>query len=131
MGRKAASRGSVLLMTVFVTALLAALVMGMLEMNSQEIQLMQNHVNGVEALAVAEAGLNDALAEVRLDSGWTDGFADKPFDSGSYTVSVDGATITSTGVTAKGFVARVEADITVSSSGPPYVIRVNRLGINE
>ena len=54
--------GSVMMMTVFVIALLSTLVMGILEMNTVDIQIMQNHVNAVEALMTAQAGLNDALA---------------------------------------------------------------------
>jgi len=128
------NNGSVLLITIFAIALLSALVMGMLQMNTEEIQLMQNHVWAVQALAVAEAGLNDALAQIRIDSNWDDGFENKPFDGGSYTVTVTGAlpnlTIESTGTSAQGFVARVEADVTVSSSSP-YIIRIDSLRINE
>ena len=50
-------------MTVFVVALLSAMVMGMLQINVEEIRIMHNQIRAAEALAVAEAGLNDALAE--------------------------------------------------------------------
>ena len=137
------NNGSVFLLTVFVIALLAALTMGMLQMNTEEVQLMRNQIYASQALAVAEAGLNDAFAEIRMDDEWDDGFDDKPFlpalpppgFSGSYTVIVSGTlpnrTIESTGTTGQGFVARVAADITVESSGPPYVIRIDELRINE
>jgi Tfp pilus assembly protein PilX len=125
------NNGSVLIMVVFVVALLSALVMGMLQMNTEEIQLMQNHIYTAEALAIAEAGLNDALAQIREDSSWADGFDDKPFNDGFYDVTVDGSTITATGTTSQGFVAEVEAEITVAASGPPYVIRIDSLKINE
>ncbi len=122
--------GSVLLVVVVLVALLAATVMGHLQVNAEEIQLMQNHIHGVEAMAVAEAGLNDALARLRADSGWRDGFTDKPFDVGSYTVSVAGSTITSTAMTSHGFVVRLEADVTTAPSGPPYLVRIDELRIN-
>lgn len=117
-------------MTVFVIALLSALVMGMLQMNTEEIQLVANQINAAKAIATAEAGLNDALAEIRADSSWSAGFTDKAFGGGSYTVAVSGSTLTSTGTSAQGFVARVEADITVGSSSP-YVVRIDNLRINE
>ena len=60
-------------MVVFVAALLSAVVMGMLEINTEEIQLMQNGVYAAEALAVAEAGLNDAFAQIRQDRTWAAG----------------------------------------------------------
>jgi hypothetical protein len=115
---------------VVLVALLAATVMGHLHVNTEEIQLMQNHIHGVEALAVAEAGLHDALAHLRLDAGWSQGFVDKPFRGGSYSVTVRGSTIASAATTARGFVARIEADVTVASHGPPYIIEIEELRIN-
>lgn len=126
--------GSVFLMAVFVIALLSALVMGIAQINTEEIQLMQNQICATGALATAEAGLNDAFAEFRTDSSWATGFTDKAFNGGSYDVSVTGTlpnlTIESTGTSPQGFVGRVEADITVGSSSP-YVIRIDNLRINE
>jgi len=122
--------GSVLLIVVALVALLAATVMGRLQVNAEEIQLMRNHVRAAQAMAVAEAGLNDAMAQLRTDADWRDGFVDKPFDGGSYRVSVDGATIASTGTTSDGFVARLEADVTIAADGPPYLIRIDELRIN-
>ncbi|MGD8786297.1 MAG: hypothetical protein PVJ60_02650 [Phycisphaerales bacterium] len=128
------NNGSVFLITIFIIALLSAAVIGMLQVNTEEIQLMRNQIFAAQALAVAEAGLNDAFSELRADSGWTDGFTDKSFNGGSYTVAVSGTLpnliITSTGTSSQSFVARVEADITLSS-GSPYIIRIDRLGINE
>lgn len=126
--------GSVLLMTIFVIALLAALVMGILQMNTEEIQLMQNQVYGASALAIAEAGLNDAWASLRADSSWDAGITSKPFNGGSYSVRINGSlpnlTVESTGTSSQGFVARVQAKITVDSSSPA-IIRIDNLRINE
>lgn len=130
MRNRRTEQGSVMLMVVLIAALLAAAVMGRLQVSTEEIQLMQNHIWGAEALATAEAGLNDALAQVRQDSGWSSGFAGKPFNGGSYTVVVEGSTIRSTGITGRGFVATVEARITTAPDGPPYWIRINEWRIN-
>ena len=123
-----------MLIAVFIIALLSSLVIGMLQMNTEEIQLMQNCIYASQALAVAEAGLNDALSEIRVDDEWADGFTNKSFSSHSYTVDVSGSlpdlTIESTGTSSQGFVARVEADITVGTAAP-YVIRIDSLRINE
>lgn len=118
-------------MVVFILALLAATVMGHLQINTEEIQVMQNHLFAAEALATAEAGLNDALAQLRAEATWTGGYVDKPFNGGSYTVVVTGSTVSATGVTPRGFVAKVEADVTVSTDGPPHVVRIDVLRINE
>jgi len=134
MKRKLIHNGSVLLITIFVTALLSAITIGILQMNTEEIQLMRNQIYAAQAIAVTEAGLNDAFSELRADSSWNTGFSNKVFDTGSYTVTVSGTspnlTITSTGTSSQGFVAKVEADITVGSTGP-YIIRIDSLRINE
>lgn len=122
--------GSVLLVVVVLVALLAATVVGHLQVNAEELQLMQNQVRGAEALAMAEAGLNDALARLRIDPGWDAGFAGKAFSGGSYTVAVDGSTITSVATTSHGFEARIEAKVAIASDGPPHLIRVEEWRIN-
>jgi len=126
--------GSVLLIAIFAIALLAVLTMGILQMNTEEIQLMQNQIYAAGALATAEAGLNDAFSEIRTDSSWTTGFTDKAFNGGSYDVNVTGTlpnrTITSTGTSSQSFVAIVDANVTVGTSSP-YVIRIDNLRINE
>ena len=91
---------------------------------------MQNQVYAAQALAIAEAGLNDAFSELRADSAWNAGFSDKTFEGGSYTVAVSGNTITSTGISSQGYVGRVEADITIGDTSP-YVIRIDKYRINE
>ena len=123
--------GSVLLVVVLLVALLAAVVMGYLQVNTEEIQLVRNHVGGAEAVAIAEAGFNDALAQLRREPGWSAGYEGKPFAGGSYTVVVEGSTVTSTALTARGFVARVQAEITRGTGGSPSRVEVSRLRINQ
>ena len=138
-GMKAKRRrnnGSVLLITIFVIALLSALVIGMLQMNTEEIQLMQNQIYAAQALVTAEAGLNDAFFELRDDDEWVGPLTDEPFNGGLYNVSVTGAlpnlTIESEGISVQGFVARVRADVTVDTSdSSDHAIRVDNLRVNE
>lgn len=122
------------MITVFAVALISALVIGMLQMNTEQVQLAQNHIYAAQALAVAEAGLNDAFSELRTDCSWSSGFTGKAFNGGSYDVTVTGSvpnlTVESTGTSAQGFVAAVEAGITIGSTSP-YVIRIDNLRINE
>ena len=130
------NNGSVFLMVIFAIALLTVLVTGILQMNTEEIQIMRNQIYAAEALAIAEAGLNDAFAEIRADDEWATGFDDKAFNSGSYDVNVTGTlpnlAITSTGTSSQSFVARVEADVTVDTSGSSdHTIRIDNLRINE
>ena len=130
MKSKFSHRGSVLLLAIFAVALLAAVAIGVLQLNTEEIQLVRNHIGAAEALATAEAGLNDAFSQLRNDPNWTAGFADKAFNDGSYTVDVNDLTITSTGTSSQGFIGRVQAEITIGSTSP-CVIRIDRLRMNE
>ena len=110
--------GSVFLMVVFALALFSVIVMGMLEINTEELQLMQNHVYSSQALAVAEAGLNDAFSELRADSAWNAGFSDKAFEGGSYSVVVNGNTITSTGI------YNLEAELWIPEGRVPVSVNI-------
>ncbi|MHC4644882.1 MAG: hypothetical protein ACYTBJ_05230 [Planctomycetota bacterium] len=134
MKRISRKSGSVLLIAIFAIALLSAVVMGILQINTEEIQLMNNHVQAVTALAIAEAGLNDALAQIRANDAWGMGFDNKSFEGGSYTVTVTGSspnlTIMSTATSPQGYVAKVGADVTLGGTGP-YIIRIDSVRINE
>jgi Tfp pilus assembly protein PilX len=134
MNGKSRYKGSVLLITIFVIAMLVAVVTGLLQINTEEIQLMHNQISAAHALATAEAGLNDAFSELRTNSDWNEGFDNKAFNGGSYTVTIDSnlpnLKVESTGTSSKGFVARISTDVTVSSSSP-YIIRIDNLRINE
>lgn len=126
--------GSVTLIVVFTIALLSTLVIGMLQMNTEEIMLMQNYIYAAESRAIAEAGLNAAFAELRSNSSWTTGFAGTAFADGSYTVAVSGTspnlTVDATSTTSKGYASRVEADITIGGS-LPHIIKIDELRINQ
>jgi len=128
------NKGSVILLAVFTIALMATLVIGMLQMVTEEIQLAQNHIYSSQAIAVAEAGLNDAFYELRTDSSWNSGFTDKAFGGSSYTVTVAGAlpniTIESTGTSGQGFMAKITAIVTISASAP-HIIRIDESKLNE
>lgn len=124
-------KGSVLLIVIFVVALMSTVVMGILQVNTEEVQVMQNDVSMAQAVAIAEAGFNEALAQLRDDTTWTDGLSGQAFASGTYTVTISGHTVTSVGTTAQGFEARVEADVSFGSTGPPYRVIIDSLRINE
>jgi len=126
-------KGSVMLIAIFVIALMTTLVVGMAQMNTEQIQIIQNQIYATDALCIAEAGLNDAFSEIRDDDEW-DSNLNKSYSGGSYKVKVDGSppyvTITSTGTNANGFVAEVEAELTVGGAGP-YIIRIDKYKIND
>jgi Tfp pilus assembly protein PilX len=127
------NNGSALLIVVFTIVLLTAFVVGMLEMNSEQIQIMKNEIFTAQAKAIAEAGLADAFSQLRGNSSWTAGFSNKSFGGGTYTVTVTGTlpslVIVSTGTSSQSFTSKVQANVTVGTSNP-YIIRIDQLRIN-
>ena len=132
---KQKNSGVVMLMTIFVVAILSAVVMGIMQINRNEIRLVKDQIFADQALATAEAGLNNAFARIRVDDEWADGFDNEEFNGGFYDVSVTGTlpnlTIVSQGTTSQSFVTKVEADVTVAASGSDNIIRIDNLRVNE
>ena len=112
------NNGVVFLIVVFAIALIATITMGILVMTTEELQLMQNQLYAANAMCTAEAGLNAAFVQIRSNSSWTTGFTNTSFNGGSYTVTVTGTTITSTGTSSQGYMARMAADVTIGTSSP-------------
>ena len=107
-------RGAVLLIVLFLMALTAPLVAMLLDTHTTQIRCVHNHIEGTAALYVAEAGVQDAIAELLANPSWRTGFVDKPFpaDLGhTYTVTVadDGGevVVTSTATTTGGYTKTV------------------------
>lgn len=132
------NNGSVFVVAIFVVAMLSTLVIGMLKINSSEIQLVQNQVYAAQALVLAEAGLNAALAELRDNSTWQVGFDHAPLDAcprfggGSYTVDINDVdlTIVASVESWQGYTATIEARITISEENP-HIIRIDNYRVNE
>jgi type II secretory pathway component PulK len=136
MKKKTGNNGAVFLVVIFAIALMATITVGILAMTTEELMLMQNQLYAAEAIEVAEAGLNDAFAQIRSNSNWTPdaSYTNKSFpDYGTYTVSVTGTlstrTITSRGMLPQGYDANVVTDITIGT-GSPYIVRVDSMKIN-
>jgi hypothetical protein len=128
------NNGSILIVVVFAIALLVAFVGGMLELDVEQFQLMKNEVFSAQAMAIAEAGLADAFAQLRTTHSLPADMEDVSFGGGSYSVSVTGSlpdpNFISTGTSPQGFKANVQADVTVDTIGS-YVIRIDKYRINE
>jgi Tfp pilus assembly protein PilX len=127
-------RGSVLLVSIFVSALFGAMVVGMMQLNTEEAMLVNNRIELTKAIAIAEAGLNDAYFNIRQDRNWTTGFTNKPLGSGIYSVTIAGTlpnrSLVSTGVTGAGYKARVSANI-ITGNSAPYSVRIVQIRINN
>jgi hypothetical protein len=128
------NNGTALLLVVFVVALLAAVVMGMLQIITEDVQAMSNQVFAAEAQEIAEAGMHDMLYRVRKDWQWDGYIITENFGGGSYTVTATGTRpnlfLESMGTSAQGFVCKVRAGLVVDESTYPYPIRIENFRVN-
>ena len=127
--------GSALVIAVFTMALLATIVAGILQMITEQTKLMANQAYATEAFEIAEAGLNDAIANIRWNRYWDTGFSSKVFEDGIYTVDVNNTdmpvlVITSTGTNSQGYIAKITANATIGYD-IPYRIRIDMLKVNK
>jgi len=127
------NNGSVFLVVVFAIALMATITMGILQMSTEELQILQNQLYSTEAKATAEAGLNDAFSQIRT-TGSAAAISSTSFNGGTYVVTVEGSgsdpNVISTGTSSQGYVARLKAEVTIGTSSP-YVVQIDKLRINE
>ena len=134
MQREKRHNGAVFLIVVFAIALLTTITVGILVMTTEELQLMQNQLYAANAMCTAEAGLNDAFAQIRANSSWTPdaSYTNKSFNGGTYTVTYvpPDPNIICTGVSAQGYTARLKAEVTIGAFSP-CVIRIDDLRVNE
>jgi Tfp pilus assembly protein PilX len=133
MKTKMKNNGTVFLIVVFAIALFTTITVGILAVTTEELQLMQNQLYAAQAMCIAEAGLNDAFAQIRANPSWTTGFPNTSFNGGSYIVTVETTPkrrITSTGISSQGYMARMAADVTTSTNSP-CKIRIDNLRINK
>ena len=126
------NNGSVLLVVVFTIALMTAMVVGMLQLNSEQIQIMKNEIYTAQAQCIAQAGIADAFSRLYTSQSLPSSFSSS-FGGGSYSVTVTGSlpdpNFTSRGTSSQGFITDIRADVTVDTS--TYVVRIDKLRINE
>ena len=117
-------------MMVFLVAFSTLFVGALLRSHTTDLQIARNHIGSMKALFVADAGIEDAIAELRANYNWQAGFSNKIFPAGSsshYSVSVTNThpkvVITSVG-TAEGFVRTIEIELNIVETTAPYPVRV-------
>ena len=113
--------GVALIISLFVLFLSSVLVVAFLDSLTTDMQITKNQSSMIEATYIAEAGIEDALYELKQDSGWDVGFTEKTFPDGSgsvYTVTIDNSSypqisITSTAVLEAGFQRTMTATVEI------------------
>jgi len=125
-------KGFVLVLTVFAALILATLIIAFINITSIDLTLVKNHMCSSQAYYIAEAGVADAINQIRAQGtlATTDWETDFPAAPDKYTVSVtQGATtvINSTGLAAtSNFSRALEVKVSVSGSSPPYTVSISQ-----
>ena len=106
---KGRSPGFVLVLTLFTALIMGTLIMGFALSLAVDFNLVANHMNSLRAYYIAEAGVADAINQMRTsgamsDSSWSSTFPPSTSDQYSVAVSSISTLITSTGTaSASGF----------------------------
>jgi len=124
-------RGAALVIALIVMSMLSLLTVSSLEMLTINIQIGNNHVHDLQALYIADAGVEDAIDRLRDDPSWDAGLSDVEFPAGSgntYAVTIDNTeyplvVITSTG-TVFNFQRSLEVRVKITGSSSPYSVAI-------
>jgi Tfp pilus assembly protein PilX len=124
-------RGAALVMALIVMSMLSLLTVCSLEMLTLNVQIGNNHAHDLQALYIADAGVEDAIDRLRDNPSWDAGLSDIEFPAGSgntYTVTIDNAeyplvVITSVGIVSN-FQRSLEARVKVTGSSSPYSVAI-------
>jgi len=126
------TKGFVLVLTVFTTMIVATLLIAFLNMTSIDLVLVKNYMCSAQAYYIAEAGVADAINQMRLNGPLSDTQWEEYFPSGSsdkYTVSVSQSStlINSTGLAAaSNFSRALEVSVNVSGGSFPYQVSISQ-----
>ncbi len=130
MKRKQRQDGVVLIATLFTALLMAVFIIGFIGQTTVDLNVSTNYVETLQAYYIAEAGVADAMAEMRengllSNTQWTSTFPSGSSDTYTVTVSESSTLIESRGQTAPlGFTRALEVVVSVSGSSAPYSVRI-------
>lgn len=82
------ARGSTLVISLVIMVVLMILTTGVYSITRAMVRESVYQMRVAQAQAIAEAGMEDALLQLRLSPGWRAGFTNKAFAGGSYTVTL-------------------------------------------
>jgi Tfp pilus assembly protein PilX len=124
--------GVVLLATLYTALLMAVFIIGFIGLTAVDLNMTTNTVESQQAYYIAEAGVADAMAQMRQNGPMTDDTWTTTFPAGSsdqYTVTVSNSSglIESEGQTSPlAFTRALEVSVSVSGSSAPYTVNIQQ-----
>jgi len=129
---KKREKGFVFVMTVVTTLILATLIIAFLNITAIDLNLVKNHMCSSKAYYIAEAGIADAINQIRLngplaDTQWEEFFPPDTSDKYNVSVSENSTVINCTGLaSASNFSRALEVKVSVSGSSSPYKVSISQ-----
>ncbi len=122
-------KGQALLLAIFTLILVSFFLTAFLEFTTADLQIISNLLSKNQALYIADAGLEYALSNLRLDKNWKPPAQPSEFPAGSgntYDVTYSGVSgkIVSIGRLISGQTLTIEAKVTLKGNASPYEIRL-------
>jgi len=119
-------------LTVFASVILASLLIGFINITAIDLNLITNRVSSLKAYYIAEAGIADAINQIRLngplaDSQWQATFPPNTSDTYNVAVSQNSTVINCTGLASTSNFSRIlEVTIKVAGSAAPYTVSISK-----
>ena len=122
-------KGFALLLALLTLIIVSLLVTAYIELTTTDLQIISNHFTRNKALYIADAGVEYAIYNLRINNRWQANnlsviFPQGTADKYSVTYPRNSGKITSTGVLATGQQVRLEARISVGGSSRPYTVKI-------
>lgn len=124
--------GFVLVLTIFAVLILSALIVAFTNTTTIDLSLSRNHMHSSKAYYITEAGIADAINQIRLngplaDTQWQETFPPNTSDTYNVSVSQSSTVITSTGIaSASNFSRALEVKVSISGSSSPYKVLISQ-----
>lgn len=125
-------KGFILVVTLFAILILSALIIAFTNITAIDLILVKNHMCSSDAYYTAEAGVADAINQIRLngplaDTQWQETFPPGTSDTYDVSVSQSSTVITSTGLAlASNFSRAIEVKVSVSGTSSPYNVSISQ-----
>lgn len=125
--RRITNKGIALVLALFVLLFLSLLIVVSLDMSTTDQQIATNQIRDMQAIYIADAGIEEAVYQLRQDDEYegTGGAVEFPSGSGNtYNVTIEeGNIITSVG-TVGIFTRTLEAEYLLSGSIAPFTVKI-------
>jgi Tfp pilus assembly protein PilX len=124
--------GFVLVLTLFAILILSALIISFTNVTAIDMSLAKNHMCSSKAYYIAEAGIADAINQIRLngplaDTQWQETFPPNTSDTYNVSVSQNSTVITSVGLaSASNFSRALEVKVSVNGRSSPYGVSISQ-----